>query len=183
VIVVVHEVGDLGFEDGLVGVRYAHAALAEHAFGVGRGAKRLVLVAVGTGIGLGCRGCLETKPTAPALEREANRVARENPGTVVGRVLVGSAAERVSVSDVKAAADAGDDTARGLLAEAGRWLGIGLATFAATFSPDVIVLGGGMAEMGPALVGAAIVAFADTACPTSSVAFASFRPPWVTTRR
>ena len=115
--------------------------------------------------GLGCRGCLETKSTAPALEREANRVARENPGTVLGRVLAGSAAERVSVSDVKAAADAGDDTARGLLAEAGRWLGIGLATFAATFSPDVIVLGGGMAEMGPALVGAAIEAFEDTGMP------------------
>ena len=115
--------------------------------------------------GLGCRGCLETKSTAPALEREANRVARENPGTVLGRVLAGSAAERVSVSDVKAAADVGDDTARGLLAEAGRWLGTGLATFAATFSPDVIVLGGGMAEMGPALVGAAIEAFEDTGMP------------------
>ena len=115
--------------------------------------------------GLGCRGCLETKSTAPALEREANRVARENPGSVLGRLLAGSAGARVTVSEVKAAADAGDDTALGLLAEAGRWLGIGLATFAATFSPDVILLGGGMAEMGPALIGAAIEAFEDTGMP------------------
>ncbi len=115
--------------------------------------------------GLGCRGCLETKATSRALERRAARVARAHPATPLGRRREELGAEALTAADVKAAADRGDRFALNLLREAGRWLGVGLATFAATFSPDVIVIGGGMAEMGPLFLDAAVAAFEDTTMP------------------
>jgi len=172
------------------------AALGEYRFGAGRGARRLVMAAVGYGIGvaaildgrlvrftggttgnlghllvdpdsrercgLGCRGCLETKAAAPALERRAALAARRHPDWALGRRL--AAGGRLTVAEVKAAAEEGDPLALELLREAGRWLGAGLATFGAVFSPDVIVVGGGLSEIGP-VVEAAAASFHEMGMP------------------
>lgn len=112
--------------------------------------------------GLGCRGCLETKATAPAIERRALALAQEDPGGPLGRRLAESG--RLVASDVKLAADGGDPGALEVLRETGRWLGAGLASFAAVFSPDVIVIGGGLSEMGP-VVEAATASFYQAGMP------------------
>lgn len=162
------------------------AALAEQAYGAGRGARRMILVAVGWGIGvgvvidgrlvrftggttgnighaivdlaseercgLGCRGCLETKVTAPALERRA---------AASGLV---SRYGKPTLADISCAASAGAPKALAILREAGRWLGAGLATFAATFSPEVIVVGGGLSRI-PLIVETAASTFVEVGLP------------------
>jgi glucokinase len=50
------------------------------------------------------------------------------------------------------AAEAGDPTARGILAEVGTRLGQGLAGLINTFDPQAVVVGGGAAEAGDLLL-------------------------------
>jgi glucokinase len=50
--------------------------------------------------------------------------------------------------DVTRLAREGDEAALSVLAEAGRWLGIGLAGFVNVFNPEVIALGGGAMQAG-----------------------------------
>ncbi|MFP5369654.1 MAG: ROK family protein, partial [Actinomycetes bacterium] len=53
---------------------------------------------------------------------------------------------------ITAAAREGDPLARELLADVGRWLGVGLAGLTAAFDPHCIVVGGGLAEAGDLLL-------------------------------
>ncbi|MDQ3453998.1 MAG: ROK family protein, partial [Actinomycetota bacterium] len=53
---------------------------------------------------------------------------------------------------VTAAAQAGDRAALDLLAEAGRWLGQGIADLAAILDPGTVVIGGGLSELGELLL-------------------------------
>ena len=49
--------------------------------------------------------------------------------------------------EIQAALDAGDPAARAVLHRCGVWLGIGIASLAAMFSPRRIVLSGGLARL------------------------------------
>ena len=95
---------------------------------------------------VGCRGCLETVASGTALAR-AGRIAAESGAS---RLLARALGERgkVTGADVSAAAETGDAAARGILREAGRWLGIGLASMSPLYAPDLIILGGGVARAG-----------------------------------
>jgi glucokinase len=53
----------------------------------------------------------------------------------------------------------GDPCATWLLADVGRWLGVGLAGLAAAFDPAVIVIAGGVSDAGELLIGPAREAF------------------------
>ena len=57
------------------------------------------------------------------------------------------------------AARDGDPTARELLADIGRWLGIGLANLASAFDPGLFVIGGGVSAADEMLIGPAREAF------------------------
>ncbi|HZJ48048.1 MAG TPA: ROK family protein, partial [Acidimicrobiia bacterium] len=57
--------------------------------------------------------------------------------------------------NVTAAADAGDEVARGLVAEVGAELGHGLANLIAIFDPELVVVGGGLGSVGESLLGPA----------------------------
>jgi glucokinase len=141
------------------------AVIAEHQHGAGRGSQRLLGVTVGTGLGggviiggqllrfngecagdlghiiverngrlctCGARGCLEAMVnTAALMERGGNRPVRE---------ILDSARD-------------GEESARNALAETGFWLGLGLASLSPIFSPDRIVVGGGVASAGDLLLG------------------------------
>lgn len=141
------------------------AVIAEYQHGAGRGSQRLLGVTVGTGLGggviidgqllrfngecagdlghviverngrlctCGARGCLEAMVnTAALMERGGGRPVRE---------IVESARK-------------GEDWARKALAETGFWLGLGLASLSPIFSPDRIVVGGGVASAGDLLLG------------------------------
>jgi glucokinase len=60
---------------------------------------------------------------------------------------------------VTRAAQEGDEPARELIADLGRWLGEALASFAAILDPAVFVIGGGVSEAGELLVAPTSAAF------------------------
>jgi predicted NBD/HSP70 family sugar kinase len=81
----------------------------------------------------GARGCLEAMVDSAALsERAGGRPVRE----------------------IIRSARAGDELALAALAETGQWLGLGLASLSPIFSPDRIVVGGGIAAAGDLLLDA-----------------------------
>ncbi|WP_018351067.1 ROK family glucokinase [Longispora albida] len=163
------------------------AAWAEYRFGAGQGARSLVLLTVGTGIGggiildghlvrgahgiaaefghtlavedghpcgCGARGCLEQYTSGTALVRYA-RASQDLLARVAGdpSKLDGPAVTR--------AAQDGDPAARAAFAEAGRWLGYGMADAVQILDPDVIVVGGGVSEAGELLLDPARRAYAE----------------------
>ena len=63
------------------------------------------------------------------------------------------------------AAAAGDGAALGILARAGDWLGVGLASWACIYAPDLILLGGGAAQAPEPWLGSAIATMRRTGVP------------------
>jgi glucokinase len=144
------------------------ACLAEYLWGAGRGARRFLCVVIGTGVGggmivggeivrlahgglgdighvivepdgpqcgAGCHGCAESLIAAPAIEAQARGFA---PAETLRGVI-----ERAREGDARCAA---------LLQQAGRRLGIALASQAVITFPDRIAIGGGLAEAGDLVV-------------------------------
>jgi len=112
----------------------------------------MVVDAGGLLCGCGKRGCWETVASGPALVRLAREVIALNPdGSLASRIGEGSFSGR----DVTAAADAGDEVARGLVAQVGADFGRGLGSLVSIFDPELIVVGGGLGSVGESLLGPA----------------------------
>jgi glucokinase len=144
------------------------AAIAEHRFVAGKGTRHMVYITVSTGIGAGVvvdgtvrqgatgafgeighiivdpdgppcpcgnRGCLEAVASGTAIAR----MAREIYG------------QSISAKEVAALAEQGDATAKQILETAFHFLGIGLVNAVNLFDPEVIVVGGGVAQIGDPL--------------------------------
>lgn len=162
------------------------AALGEHVFGAGRGARHLIYLTVSTGVGGGLvlDGRLYRGATGSAselghilideggplcgcgargcLEALASGTAIAARGTEAVRLGHGDAIAHlagggeVSAAHVAAAAAAGDTVAAAIIAHAAHALGLGLADFVNVFNPDVIVIGGGVAKIGSPLLDPAL---------------------------
>jgi glucokinase len=166
------------------------AAWAELKLGSGRGYSDVLLVTLGTGIGgalivdgrihrgtsfageighmtyepggmqcdCGKRGCWETVASGPALVRLArNSISQNRDGGLAHRFTLDS----VRGEDITGAADAGDETARSLVAQVGADLGRGLCNLIAILDPEVVIVGGGLGSIGESLLGPARRVAAD----------------------
>lgn len=166
------------------------AALAELKRGSARGYRDVLLVTLGTGIGgaividgrihrgksfageighmtydpgglqcdCGKRGCWETYASGPALVRLARTSIEQNPeGTLANRFT----ADTVRGEDITGAADAGDETARSLVAQVGTEFGRGLCNLIAALDPEIVIVGGGLGSVGESLLGPARRVAAD----------------------
>jgi glucokinase len=71
----------------------------------------------------------------------------------------GGDADAIDGALVTACAADGDPCAAGLLADVGRWLGVGIASLAAAFDPAVVVIAGGVSDAGELLIGPAREAY------------------------
>lgn len=165
------------------------AAYAELRSGAAVGYRNVLVVTLGTGIGgavvidgevyrgesyagewghmqvqpggllcdCGKNGCWETVASGPALVRLAGEAITLNPDSSfalrVGTKPVGE--------DITAAADAGDELARGLVAQVGAQFGRGLASLIAIFDPEAIIVGGGLGSIGESIIGPARRVVAD----------------------
>ncbi len=151
------------------------AALAEHRYGAGRGTHTMIYVTVSTGIGggvvlddrllLGARGaagelghivvdpngplcgcggygCVEALASGPAIARQF--IQRLQAGD--SSALAATPVEKISAVEIVEAASAGDGLARSVLAEAGRRLGIAMASVMNLLDPEMIVFGGGVSN-------------------------------------
>lgn len=145
-------------------------ALAEHRLGAARGFDHVICLAVGTGVGgalildgrlyqgarglvgllghtvlhhrgrrctCGKIGCLEAYAAGPRIEQEYCRLARLR------------ARCRVPLEQVAARARASDATALEAIRRGAQHLGAGAASLANALNPQAIVIGGGVAAIGP----------------------------------
>lgn len=156
------------------------AALGEMWKGGGAGEKNVIMVTLGTGVGggviingkvlvgangaggeighlcvnyeekdkCGCGncGCLEQYASATGIVRLAKKkLGQELRPTILTK-------EDVTAKDVFDAVKAGDETAKEIAVEFGRYLGYALANLAAVLDPAVIVIGGGVSKAGQVLI-------------------------------
>ncbi len=98
-------------------------------------------------------GSLESLAAGRVLDRIGAEVAREYPGSKLGRWATGG--EHIDGHDVVKAAKEGDEVAIGALHVLGERLGIGIANAINTFDPDEVVIGGGVSVAGELLLGPA----------------------------
>lgn len=152
------------------------AALGEWRYGAGRGAQDLLYLTISTGIGggviidgqllvghnglaaelghmtvdpdgplCGCgqRGHLEALASGPAIARRAQElIAQGHPSSLAQHRLP------LTAEAVGDAARSGDPLARRVLQEAGEAIGLHLASLAHAFNPEIIILGGGVMNIG-----------------------------------
>ena len=108
----------------------------------------------------GNRGCWEQYASGNALVRDARELVRSTaPMAHQLRELVDGDASRLEGPQITQAARDGDPLSIELLADIGRWLGVGLAGMAAAFDPGCIIIGGGLSDAGELLIGPTRTAF------------------------
>ncbi len=153
------------------------AALGEWQAGAGRGFRNLCYVTISTGIGAaaivdgrllrgagglageightrvsdspvicacGLTGCWQAVASGVALDRRAQEVASGDPSSAIAHIAAGAP---IAAPHLGAAARAGDTTALRLLAEHAELLGYGLTNLQHVYSPDRIVVGGGVSAL------------------------------------
>jgi glucokinase len=109
------------------------------------------------------RGCLEALASGRAIGVAAERRARAEPDSVLGRQL--AEAGTVLGAVVTELAREGDPQARDVVADVGVRLGAGLTGLVNTFDPDLVVIGGGAVAAGDLLLEPARRVVAERALP------------------
>ena len=140
------------------------STVAEYRFGMGRGAVRLLGLTIGTGVGGGvivggrllrftgeCAGDVGHVIIEPG-GRQCTCGSRGCLEAMVSSAAVSERANSRPPHEVIDAAKRGDAPSIKVLAETGRFLGIGLASLSPIFAPERIVLGGGIAAAGDILL-------------------------------
>jgi glucokinase len=157
------------------------AAYAEYIAGAAVGHRQTLMLTFGTGIGAGMvfdghihrgrsfagevghmtmqpdgalcacgrRGCWETLVSGSRLDRLAEELVARAPEGLTA-LLAGSGF--ATGEHLTCAAGAGDAAAQAILAEAGEWLGRGVANLVAVLDPDIVVVGGAVAQAGDLLL-------------------------------
>lgn len=154
------------------------AALGEMLFGVAKGMKHFIVITLGTGLGsgivvngdvlygsdgfagevghiivheggreCGCgrRGCLETYASATGIRRTVAELLADSTDASVFRTM---SLENISAAVISDAANKGDAIAKQAFERTGEILGKALANVIACFSPEAIILFGGLANAG-----------------------------------
>jgi predicted NBD/HSP70 family sugar kinase len=102
----------------------------------------------GSPCGCGRLGCLETVASAKAIVRAAEGAVAAGEPTVLAELP-----PPLSSTSVAAAAREGDPVARRILGEASEHLGRGISYLLNVLNPEMVVLGGAIAQAGETLVG------------------------------
>jgi len=156
-------------------------ALGEWAYGAGRSENNLAYIKVGTGVGAGlildghiyrgatgtageighvtiedngplCTcgnyGCLEAMAGGLAIARKAREAIEKRRRTQLSAIPP----EKILAVDVAQAAQQGDLVAQQIITEAGRYLGIAIASLVNIFNPGLVVIGGGVSQLGDLLL-------------------------------
>jgi glucokinase-like ROK family protein len=90
-------------------------------------------------------GCLERLAASPAIVERAAKGLKQGALSAI-RDLVGGRLEDITVQVVVEAAKSGDEFARGILAETGRYLGVGIASVVNMLNPEMVIIGGGVPQ-------------------------------------
>jgi glucokinase len=165
-------------------------ALAEWKFGAGRGARNLIFLTLGTGLGAGIviNNQIFHGTTDTAGEVGHMRIAPDGPkqygkagsweGYCSGAGMVQLAQlyrperwnERTTTREIITLAREGDADARAVVRQMGEWLGKGLAILIDVLNPEVIVLGTLGVTLGDLLIQPAAEMIAQEALPAPAAA-------------
>jgi len=148
------------------------AGLAEAVMGAARGCRHVIFITVSTGIGSGmiCDGkmllgkvglaaeaghtilivddrvsSLEKEAAGPAIARKARERIEAGESSRITSMLKNDLS-KITGATVGRAAQDGDHLALNVIREAGRLLGLGIVSLLHLFNPEIIVLGGGVAN-------------------------------------
>ena len=155
-------------------------ALGEWAYGAGRGERNIAYIKVGSGVGAGLilnqqiyggtmgaageighltidangplcncgnHGCLEAFAGGHAIAKQGQQLARSGKRTL----LADLPEEKITALEVAEAARRGDLPAQEILARAGTYIGIAIAGLINLFNPSVVIIGGGVSQVGDIL--------------------------------
>jgi len=155
-------------------------ALGEWAYGAGRGEKNIAYIKVGSGIGAGLilnqqiyggttgaageighltidengplcncgnRGCLEAFASGHAIALQGQALVSSGKRTLLSEFPL----EQVTAHEVAEAARRGDLHAQEILRRAGTFIGIAIAGLINLFNPSIVIIGGGVAQVGDIL--------------------------------
>ncbi len=99
----------------------------------------------------GSYGCLETVAAAPAIARRAVKKIQQGYPSLIAE-KVGHDLDQVIGTTVIEAARDGDALAKETLAEAGRYLGLGIGNLINILNPAMVIIGGGTSRAGELLM-------------------------------
>jgi glucokinase len=111
------------------------------------------VAASGPVCGAGHPACLEAFASGTAIARRAQELI--DAGGLPRTARLAAQHPPLSAEDVFLAGQQGEAEAAGIIESAGRYLGIGLAGMINAFNPEAIVIGGGLVNMGEAILGPA----------------------------
>jgi glucokinase len=100
----------------------------------------------------GMRGCLETVASATGIVRQVREATANGKSSILRTWFSSGNLSGLTAADVSKACDAGDGVAVEVMRHTGRMLGKALSYAVSLFSPDVIVIGGGVAQAGERLL-------------------------------
>jgi glucokinase len=145
---------------GVGGGVVLNGKLYRGAHGIGGELGHVRLIPDGYLCGCGNRGCVEQYASGRALVREARELA-DSHSVFATRLLAMAGGDPAAITGpmVTQAAQEGDEPARELIADLGRFLGEALASFAAILDPAVFVIGGGVSDAGELLIAPAVAAY------------------------
>jgi glucokinase len=128
--------------------------LVRGAYGIAGEIGHAMCVPGGHLCGCGRLGCLEQYASGSALVRFAQQAAKDDPESATRLLgLAGGAVEAINGPLVTQAAKTGDPAALAAFDQIGYWLSTGLADVVQVLDPQVLVIGGGVAEAGDLLLG------------------------------
>lgn len=104
--------------------------------------------------GCGNRGCLEALASGPAIAAEGLRLLLSGQAPRLAEIARSIAPRQISPKEMAQAAASGDAAVHEALRRAAGWIGIGVANVVSALHPELVVLGGGVAEIGDILIGA-----------------------------
>ena len=96
--------------------------------------------------GCGNRGCLEALASGTAIAREGQELVDRGTPTLIAEIAR-DAPYGVSAKDVVKAMHRGDAYATDIVRQAMYYLGVGMANLVNLFSPEMIVIGGGLTNL------------------------------------
>lgn len=141
---------------GLGGAIIIDGHLLRGAFGAAAELGHIRVVPDGHYCGCGHEGCWEMYASGRALTRAARMaLVTDEDRAVELRARAAADGGKVRGQHVTAAAAAGDPLSRELVTDLGRWLGAGIADLAAILDPEMVVIGGGVADSGDLVLDAA----------------------------
>ena len=102
--------------------------------------------------GCGNTGCLEMLASGTAIAKDAvERIKGGGKSSLAD--MVGGELDKITAQTIGKAARSGDKLAQDVITRAAYYLGIGMVNVVNIFNPEMVIIGGGMAELGEMIIG------------------------------